>query len=120
MSFRKAMALNFMTSVFALAGFFVGIPIAENEEARLWIFVIAAGMFLYVALADLVRISCLVSIPQSNIPVFLFEQSLGILQMPELKSGAKDMAAIAVQNVGLLSGFVIMFLIAMYEDQIQV
>ncbi|OQV19543.1 putative Zinc transporter ZIP12 [Hypsibius exemplaris] len=92
-SFRKAMVLNFLTAICCLGGFYAGIPIAENEEARLWIFIVAAGMFLYVALADM---------------------------LPELKNGAKDLLTVVMQNAGLMSGFGIMLIIALFEDSIQI
>ncbi|OQV24841.1 Zinc transporter ZIP12 [Hypsibius exemplaris] len=93
MSFKKAMCLNLLTSVACLAGFFIGIPIAQEESARQWIFAVAAGMFLYVALADM---------------------------LPELKNGAKNALAMVIQNVGLIAGFSLMFCIAMFEDSIRI
>ncbi|OQV21611.1 Zinc transporter ZIP12 [Hypsibius exemplaris] len=93
MSFRKAMALNFLTAIACLSGFYIGIPIAQDEDARHWIFTVAAGMFLYVALTDM---------------------------LPELKNGAKNALTVVVQNVGLLAGFAIMLLIAIFEDSIKV
>ena len=39
----------------AFIGLCIGIPLAAgNAEARQWIFAVAAGMFLYVALVDMV------------------------------------------------------------------
>ena len=57
MSFKKAMCLNLLTSVTCLAGFFIGIPVAQDEGARQWIFAVAAGIFLYVALSDMVGVA---------------------------------------------------------------
>ena len=51
------MALNFLTAVACLGGFYIGIPIAQDEGTRQWIFAVAAGMFLYIALADMVLIN---------------------------------------------------------------
>ena len=48
------MILHALTEAFSFLGFYVGMPIAKEESARQWIFAVAAGMFLYVALADLV------------------------------------------------------------------
>ena len=62
MSFKKAMALNFLTAVACLGGFYIGIPIAQDEGTRQWIFAVAAGMFLYIALADMVLFNIYFSI----------------------------------------------------------
>jgi hypothetical protein len=52
---RRALLFNFISACTAMAGFFIGASIAENEGARTWIFVITAGTFTYIALVDLVR-----------------------------------------------------------------
>ena len=53
-TFRRALLFNFISGCTAIAGFFIGASVAENEAARTWIFVITAGTFLYIALVDLV------------------------------------------------------------------
>ena len=53
-TFRRALLFNFISACTAIAGFFIGASIAENENARIWIFVITAGTFTYIALVDLV------------------------------------------------------------------
>ena len=53
-TFRRALLFNFISACTAIAGFFIGASIAENESARIWIFVITAGTFTYIALVDLV------------------------------------------------------------------
>lgn len=53
-SIKKVAILQFISACFAFIGLFIGIPVASNEEARHWIFIIAAGMFLYVALCNVV------------------------------------------------------------------
>ena len=54
MSIKRAMAFNLLSSLTAFAGLYIGLSIGDQEQASKWIFSIAAGMFLYVALADLV------------------------------------------------------------------
>ena len=51
---RRALLFNFFSACTAFVGFFVGVAISENEEARIWIFSITAGTFIYIALVDLV------------------------------------------------------------------
>lgn len=54
MSLQKAVILNFLSSLTAFAGLYLGLVLGEQETASHWIFAVGAGMFLYVALTDLV------------------------------------------------------------------
>ena len=55
LSWYAAILLNFFSSLTAIIGFFVGVAIGTNSEAaNNWILTIAVGLFLYVALVDLV------------------------------------------------------------------
>ncbi|XP_055338672.1 metal cation symporter ZIP14-like [Paramacrobiotus metropolitanus] len=93
MPFKRALILNFISALTCLIGFYIGIPIASYDSARQWIFTIAAGMFLYVALADM---------------------------LPELKHGASNILMLVMQNLGLIVGVGIMILMALYEEAIQI
>jgi zinc transporter ZupT len=55
MSIKRAMVLNFVSSLTAFAGLYLGLSLGEQVEASQWIFAVGAGMFLYVALTDLVK-----------------------------------------------------------------
>ena len=56
MTWYVAILFNFISALAAVVGFFVGVAIGTaNEEANNWILAIAAGVFLYIALVDLVR-----------------------------------------------------------------
>ena len=50
----KALVYNFMSSLTAMAGLYVGLAISTHDETRTWIMAVTAGMFLYIALVDLV------------------------------------------------------------------
>ena len=81
----------------AFIGLYVGIPVAESSEtAQQWFLVVAAGLFIYVALSDIV---------------------------PELiayfKAYHKLPMAICM-NIGMALGFVIMFLLAVFEEDLEV
>ena len=55
MSWYMALFFNFISAVASILGFFVGVAIGtNNEEANSWILAIAAGVFLYISLVDLV------------------------------------------------------------------
>jgi zinc transporter ZupT len=50
----RALFWNFISATTAFIGFFVGAAVSTNESARQWIFTVTIGMFLYIALVDLV------------------------------------------------------------------
>ena len=54
LSLCRALLFNFISSLSAMAGLYVGLAISTHEETRTWIVAITAGMFLYIALVDLV------------------------------------------------------------------
>ena len=55
MTWYAALFFNFVSALTAVLGFFVGVGIGTNsEEANSWILALAAGIFLYIALVDLV------------------------------------------------------------------
>ena len=49
-----ALILNLLSALAGFVGLYVGLSLASDESARQWIFTLAAGMFLYIALADMV------------------------------------------------------------------
>lgn len=56
MTWYVALLFNFFSALTAIVGFFVGVAIGTiNEEANNWILAVAAGVFLYISLVDLVR-----------------------------------------------------------------
>ena len=57
MYWYTALLFNFLSSLMAIVGFFVGVAISTNSHvAKEWLLAVAAGSFLYIALADLVNI----------------------------------------------------------------
>ncbi|ELU13140.1 hypothetical protein CAPTEDRAFT_175972 [Capitella teleta] len=95
-SVPKVAILQLATTLAAFAGLFIGIPLSSNEEARSWIFLIAAGMFLYVALSNV---------------------------MPEMVRTYKHYRSTAIlvaANVGFVLGIMIMFIIAIFEEYISI
>ena len=55
MKWYVALMYNFLSAVVAIIGMFVGVGICHaSEDAIPWILSFAAGLFLYVALVDLV------------------------------------------------------------------
>ena len=57
MSWYVALAFNFVSALTAILGFFVGVAIGTSSEtANSWILALAAGIFIYIALVDLVSL----------------------------------------------------------------
>jgi len=84
---------NFISALTCFIGVYPGIVAGQQEHLRQWIFAAVAGGFLYVALVHMLR-----EIKEFGpLPLYL---------------------SLALQNVGLLTGFVIVFLLAIYEDRL--
>lgn len=94
MSIKRALYYNLLSSVLSFMGMAGGIWLAEDHEsASQWIYAATAGTFLYIALADLV--------PEIN------------------ENNNKKSLNLVLAFLGILSGGIIMLLIALHEDSIQ-
>lgn len=54
MSFKMAALMNFLSALTAVIGAFIGAAISTDPQVSKWIFTAVSGMFLYIALADMV------------------------------------------------------------------
>lgn len=94
MSIRRALYYNVLSSILSFMGMAGGIWLAEDHDsASQWIYAATAGTFFYIALADLVP-----EINQNN-----HGKSINLL----------------LAILGILSGGIIMLMIALHEDSIQ-
>jgi len=89
----KALLLNFLAALTAFGGLYIGLVLGENEVARRWLLAVVAGCFIYTSLVAVFR------------------------------SMADDVTwspgwQFILQNIGLLSGWAILFLISMYEHEL--
>jgi len=50
----KAAVINFLSACTAFIGLYIGIVLGNNDTANKWALAICAGLFLYVALVDMV------------------------------------------------------------------
>uniref|UniRef100_A0ABM5EQ66 Metal cation symporter ZIP14 n=1 Tax=Pogona vitticeps TaxID=103695 RepID=A0ABM5EQ66_9SAUR len=98
MTIQQALFFNFISACCCYLGLAFGILAGSHFSAN-WIFALAGGMFLYIALADM--------FPEMN-----------EVSREDERSGSALMA-FAIQNAGLLTGFTIMLLLTMYSGQIQ-
>ncbi|KAM3867614.1 metal cation symporter ZIP14 [Diretmus argenteus] len=101
MSIQQALFFNFMSACCCYLGMGFGI-LAGNSFSPNWIFALAGGMFLYIALAD------------------MFPEMNEVSREEEEAGGSSFLLIFAIQNAGLLTGFAIMLLLTIYSGQIQV
>jgi solute carrier family 39 (zinc transporter), member 10 len=97
MSAKQAVYYNLLSSVLSFFGMVLGVWVGDTPAASAWIFAIAAGMFLYIALVDMI---------------------------PELTSShGKEEKCVKsqffLQFLGMAAGFGTMLLIAIYEHNLK-
>ncbi|KAM9349500.1 zinc transporter ZIP6 [Symphorus nematophorus] len=99
MTVRQAILYNVLSAMMAYLGMVTGILIGHYaENISMWIFALTAGLFLYVALVDMV--------PE-------------MLHNDAGDHGFSHCGFFLLQNAGILLGFCIMLLIAIFEHKIQ-
>ncbi|XP_049882635.1 zinc transporter foi [Pectinophora gossypiella] len=95
MSVRRAVCYNVLSSALCLAGMVCGVLAGHAPSATRWLFAAAAGMFLYIALVDM---------------------------MPELSTSHSKEGTLCqciLQLMGLATGIGIMLVIALYEHDLK-
>lgn len=96
-STKKVLLFQLLSQATAFIGLYIGISVSENTDgAQLWIAAVASGMFLYIALADV-------------IPELIHFYSL---YSPWL--------VFITSNLGIFIGFLSMVLLAVYEEKISI
>lgn len=76
MSICKALLLNLLSASMCLIGLFIGVAAGSNEEARKWLLAITAGMFIYIALVDMVSMSSQSLYIRNTFLVTVFEYTM--------------------------------------------
>ncbi|KAK7485814.1 hypothetical protein BaRGS_00022914 [Batillaria attramentaria] len=94
MTVKKALFWNFISALTAFLGLILSLLVSTDGDVRKWIFAVAAGMFLYIALTDL---------------------------LPQLTTHeAHSNVIFVMNNAGMLLGVTIMLIIAIFEERIRV
>lgn len=93
LSVKWALLLNVGSSLTSFIGLYIALSVSTETLAKEWISAVTAGLFLYVGLADM--LPTLIHV-DSKRPWLIF----------------------FLQNLGLLSGWGILLLLSLYEDQI--
>ncbi|OCT75159.1 zinc transporter ZIP4 [Xenopus laevis] len=90
---RWALLLNFSSALTSFVGLYISLSISADESVQQWIFTFATGLFLYVALADMLPAMMNVKLKSPWILFFL-------------------------HNLGILMGWVILLILSLYEHNI--
>ncbi|XP_071498748.1 zinc transporter ZIP12-like [Diadema antillarum] len=131
MCYGAAVFWNFASGCSAFIGLYVGILIGTQEGAQKWLFAVTAGFFLYVSMVDLfggMLKKDVVGHPHSHGP-----SSPAMKRSPAMSNRHSWLQEMAIneksekrekiitffcQNIGLLVGWAIMFLLAFYEEEL--
>ncbi|KAH3888176.1 hypothetical protein DPMN_012205 [Dreissena polymorpha] len=100
MKMKKAVLYNFMSACMCYLGLIVGIILGENTAAHTWVFAFAGGMFLYISLVDMM--------PEMNAATEV-----------EDNKNMNHFAIYILQNLGLLTGFALMVIMAIYGGSLE-
>lgn len=94
-STKKVLLFQLLSQVTAFIGLYIGISVSETTDgAQQWIAAIASGMFLYIALADVIP------------------------ELIEFFSHYSPLLVFITSNLGIAVGFLAMVLLAVYEERI--
>ncbi|KAL1767275.1 zinc transporter ZIP4 [Sigmodon hispidus] len=93
LSVKYALLLNLASALTAFIGLYVALAVRVGEEGEAWILAVATGLFLYVALCDL--LPAMMNVRDKR-PWLLF----------------------LLHNAGLLGGWAFLLLLSLYEDNI--
>lgn len=97
MSVRQAVMFNFLSACTCYIGMIGGLLLGDLTSGAAYIFALAGGMFLYIALVDMM----------GELSAILEETRGSIKETSHL---------LLMQNVGMLSGIVIIFILALYGN----
>ncbi|XP_022240468.1 zinc transporter ZIP14-like [Limulus polyphemus] len=100
MTIREAVIYNFLSACTCYVGLVVGILLGDFTEGTPHIFALAGGMFLYISLVDMMG-------------------ELNEAMEKVEKDGVKASLKIFLfQNIGILIGVLILFILALYSERI--
>ncbi|XP_028519548.1 zinc transporter ZIP14 isoform X3 [Exaiptasia diaphana] len=102
MTYKQAMCFNFFSACSCFLGLVIGLLLGYSTSAVKWIYALAGGMFLYISLVDMLQEATEMS----------FKEGAGSL--------GKSIKMFALQGFGMLFGFAVMFILAMYQNNISI
>lgn len=123
MPLKVALICNFLSSCFIYVGVCLGIVLGENLNANMWIYAIAGGMFIYIAVCDMIP-----ELGEMGLEIekeSIAENSRHIdnktnkpIISTERFALREKIQNILIQNTGILLGFICMLLLALYAKKI--
>ena len=69
MTIKQALICNLISSVLCLFGVLIGLTIGTSYDIAPWIFACTAGMFLYIALVDMVILASTIYFLQEHLQI---------------------------------------------------
>lgn len=128
MSYKMALLFNFLSACSCYIGLTVGILVAEDEKISKWIYALAGGMFIYIALCDM--------IPELNesgeeierdyLNELYEKHDFNVSNQKNKQIDFNSLRLIfkikifLLQNLGIAFGFFIMFIMCFFCDQIKI
>lgn len=100
MTLRQAIGYNFLSACTCYLGMILGIIIGDFTAGSTYIFALAGGMFLYIALVDMMA------------------ELSSALDEALAHSTGKMIRALILQNIGIIVGVTTLFLLAKYSNKI--
>lgn len=98
MTMRQALLYNFLSAITCYLGLVIGIILGDLAEGAPYIFALAAGMFLYIALVDMLG------------------ELAEVLEEARQKGLKRQMKVFFIQNIGIILGVAILFVMARYAE----
>ncbi|XP_021373037.1 zinc transporter ZIP10-like [Mizuhopecten yessoensis] len=96
MTVKQAVMYNCVSSILAFVGMIIGVAIGNFGDSITWVYVSVAGMFLYIALVDM--------LPE--------------LTAMDTRQGEHPFSHLLIQLSGMILGSTIMLIIALYEKNL--
>jgi hypothetical protein len=123
MPFKFALVCNLITSCFIYMGAVLGIVLGESLNANVWIYSVAAGMFIYISVCDMLPElgEMGLEIEQEEIEARFGGQHrrrVSISEIDKFGLGIK-VRNIIMQNSGVILGIVTMFLLAYLSKKLE-
>jgi len=102
LSYKQALIANFLSACNCYVGLIIGIVLGSTTQIVKWIYAIAAGMFLYISLVD------------------MLPEATGLQVTISATSKRETIKNFITVNVAIILGFSLMLILAIYAETIQV
>ena len=121
MTIKQAVFYNILSSVLAFIGMLAGLALGNIGHFSSWMFAATAGIFLYVALVDMMpELSSGHAHPISRcLFKFIIWEELFIFDLCRTQQHGGQWLGLALHLLGMSLGVSIMLLIALYEHQLK-